>query len=70
MIGLRDKDIEERLEKLARKTGRSKSFYVRQALKEFLEDREDYLLGLARLEADGRRLSLDDAEKEFDEMEG
>jgi hypothetical protein len=44
--------------------------HVRQALKEFLEDREDYLLGLARLEAGGSRLSLDDAEKEFDGMEG
>ncbi|WP_390890369.1 TraY domain-containing protein [Geoalkalibacter halelectricus] len=35
MIGLRDKEIEARLENLAQKTGRSKSFYVRQALQEF-----------------------------------
>ncbi len=70
MIGLRDKEIEERLERLAQKTGRSKSFYVRQALQEFLEDREDYLLGLARLEAGGRRVSLEDAEKELNGLEG
>jgi hypothetical protein len=36
---------------------------VRQALQEFLDDREDYLLGLARLEAGGRRQSLEEAEK-------
>lgn len=70
MIGLRDKDIEARLERLAEKTGRSKSFYVRQALQEFLEDREDYLLGLARLEAGGRRVNLDEAEKELNGLEG
>lgn len=70
MIGLRDKEIEARLERLAQKTGRSKSFYVRQALQEFLEDREDYLLGLARLEANGRRVSLDEAEKELNGLEG
>ena len=69
MIGLRDKEIEARLERLAQKTGRSKSFYVRQALQEFLEDREDYLLGLARLEAGDRRLSLEEAEKELNGLE-
>ncbi len=69
MIGLRDKEIEARLERLAQKTGRSKSFYVRQALQEFLEDREDYLLGLARLEVGGRRLSLEEAEKELNGLD-
>lgn len=69
MIGLRDKEIEARLERLAQKTGRSKSFYVRQALQEFLEDREDYLLGLARLESGGRRLSLEEAEKELNGLD-
>lgn len=69
MIGLRDKEIEARLDNLAQKTGRSKSFYVRQALQEFLEDREDYLLGLARLEAGGRRVSLEEAAKELNGLE-
>jgi len=70
MIGLRDNEIEARLENLAQKTGRSKSFYVRQALQEFLEDREDYLLGLARLEAGGRRLSLEEAKTELNGLDG
>lgn len=35
------KDEEERLDGLARRTGRSKSFYVRAALHEYLADLED-----------------------------
>ena len=34
-------DEEERLDSLARRTGRSKSFYVRTALQEYLTDLED-----------------------------
>ncbi len=63
MIGLRDPKLEERLEQLAQETGRSKSYYVRLAIQQFLEDREDYLLGLARLEKGGKRLSLKEVEK-------
>ncbi|MGL5829418.1 MAG: type II toxin-antitoxin system RelB family antitoxin, partial [Angustibacter sp.] len=37
-------DEESRLDALARRTGRSKSFYVRQALREHLEDLEDAFL--------------------------
>jgi RHH-type rel operon transcriptional repressor/antitoxin RelB len=32
---------EERLERLARRTGRSKTFYVREAIHEYLGDLED-----------------------------
>ncbi len=42
--------VEKRLERLARKTGRSKTFYVREALLRHLEDLEDYYLTLQRLE--------------------
>lgn len=41
-------DTERRLSHLARETGRSKSYYVRQAIEDFLENREDYLLGACR----------------------
>jgi RHH-type rel operon transcriptional repressor/antitoxin RelB len=37
-------DIENRLATLAEKTGRSKTFYVRQAIEEHLEDLEDLYL--------------------------
>lgn len=43
-------EINSRLASLAEKTGRSKSFYVRKAIEEKLEDMEDLYLGLAVLE--------------------
>jgi len=42
--------IEKRLERLARRTGRTKTFYVREALLEHLEDMEDVYLAEAALE--------------------
>jgi RHH-type transcriptional regulator, rel operon repressor / antitoxin RelB len=36
--------IEKRLEKLARRTGRTKTFYVREAILQHLEDLEDLYL--------------------------
>lgn len=42
MLAIRlPEDIEKRLDKLARRTGRTKSFYVRQAILEHLDDLED-----------------------------
>ena len=42
MFSLRlPKDIEERLNELAKRTGRTKTFYVRQAILTHLEDLED-----------------------------
>jgi RHH-type rel operon transcriptional repressor/antitoxin RelB len=43
-------EINSRLTSLAQQTGRSKSFYVRKAIEEKLEDLEDLYLGLAMLE--------------------
>jgi len=43
-------DLNMRLTSLAQKTGRSKSFYVRKAIEDKLEDLEDLYLGLAVLE--------------------
>ncbi len=53
------KEIERRLDSLARRTHRTKSYYVKRAILEFLEDREDYLLGAARLEEVGERTPLE-----------
>jgi RHH-type rel operon transcriptional repressor/antitoxin RelB len=42
MLALRlPKDIEDRLTALARKTGRTKSFYAREAILMYLQDLED-----------------------------
>jgi len=42
--------IEKRLEKLARRTGRTKSFYAREAIVQHLEDLEDLYLAERALE--------------------
>jgi len=39
-----------RLERLAQRTGRSKSLYIRRAVKEYLDEKEDYLIAAQRLE--------------------
>ena len=66
MLGIRlEPELEKRLEKLAKKTGRSKSYYARLAIRQFLEDREDYLLGIATLERNEPRISLDELEREL-----
>ncbi|MGA8259932.1 MAG: DUF6290 family protein [Arenicellales bacterium] len=54
-------EIEKRLDDLAKRTGRSKSYYAREAILEHLDDLEDYYLAAARVEE--ARLSLEDVEK-------
>lgn len=44
-------DVAQRLEALALKTGRTKTFYATQAIHEFLEEREDYFLAKDSLDA-------------------
>ena len=44
-------DLNARLERLASKTGRTKSFYVREAIEEQLADLEDYYLAERRMRA-------------------
>lgn len=66
MISVRlSEDVERRLASLAEKTGRSKSYYVRLAVEEFLEDREDYLMALSALERGAARVPLDQVVKEL-----
>lgn len=50
MLAVRlDKDLEERLERLAEKTGRTKTFYAREAIEAHLDDLEDFYLAEERL---------------------
>ncbi len=64
MIAVRLPDeIEKRLNALARKTGRTKTFYVREAVLEHLQDLEDYYLAAARLEKKLPAVSLAEMEK-------
>lgn len=50
MLAVRlDEDIEMRLEKLAKETHRPKSYYVREAVRLYLDEQEDYEIALSRL---------------------
>jgi len=57
MLAIRlPQSIERRLEKLARRTGRTKSYYVREAILQHLEEIEDLYLAeraLDRIRSDG-----------------
>ena len=59
-------DLDERLGNLARETGRTKSYYTKLALQEFLDEQEDYVLGIAALERREPTISLEALEKELD----
>jgi RHH-type rel operon transcriptional repressor/antitoxin RelB len=66
MLALRlPADIEKRLEALAKKTGRTKTFYAREAILRHLEDLEDYHLARRRLERGGEQVTLDELEREL-----
>ncbi len=64
MLALRlPADLEKRLDELARNTGRTKSYYARLAIEEFLQDQEDYLLAINRLEKDLPGIPIDEVER-------
>ena len=70
MLAIRlPEDIENRLEALARKTGRSKTFYAREAILEHLDDLEDlYLAEQQMVELRAGRLKaipLEEVMKEY-----
>jgi RHH-type rel operon transcriptional repressor/antitoxin RelB len=48
-----------RLERLAQRTGRSKSLYIRRAVEEYLDEQEDYLIAAQRLEENLPSIPLD-----------
>jgi RHH-type transcriptional regulator, rel operon repressor / antitoxin RelB len=58
-------EMEAELKKLATETGRSKSYYMKEALAAYLEDRADYLLALAALERNEPRTSIADIRKQL-----
>jgi RHH-type rel operon transcriptional repressor/antitoxin RelB len=66
MIAIRlPADIDERLTALAKRTGRTKTYYAREAILRMIEDLEDTYIAIERLEKPGRRLSMEEAEKEL-----
>jgi RHH-type rel operon transcriptional repressor/antitoxin RelB len=66
MLALRlPPEIEQRLDALAKKTGRSKSYYAREAILRQIEDIEDYYLARRRLGRGGPRVTLESLEREL-----
>lgn len=45
-----DAETEKRLQRLASRTGRTKTFYITEALSQYLDEYEDYLLAKDALE--------------------
>jgi RHH-type rel operon transcriptional repressor/antitoxin RelB len=66
MLAIRlDKEVESRLERLAKKTGRTKTYYAREAILEHLEDMEDYYLAVEAIQNPGKIYSSEEAKREL-----
>ena len=59
-------EIEKRLSELARRTGRTKTYYAKQALLQYMDDLEDTYLAVERLEKAGKRWTQKELEQELD----
>ena len=67
MLALRiPEQIEKRLNDLASKTGRTKTYYAREAILRFLDDLEDEYIALSRLEKPAKRWTLTQLDEEID----
>ena len=66
MLGVRlEPELEKRLERLAKKTGRTKSFYAQEAIRQYVEDREDYLLAVEIVGRNEKTFSLKEVRSEL-----
>jgi len=66
MLAIRlDPEIEKRLENLAKKTGRTKTFYAREAILQHLEDLEDIYLATQRLQNPAKTYSAEEVKHEL-----
>ena len=67
MLSIRlSNELENRLAALASKTGRTKTFYVREAIMEHLDEMEERYLAIDRLEKPVKRWALDEMEQGLD----
>jgi len=64
MLAIRiPKEFEDRLEALAKRTGRTKSYYARAAIMEHLDDLEDHFTALQRIEENLPSIPIDEVER-------
>ncbi|MEA3031654.1 MAG: RHH-type transcriptional regulator, rel operon repressor / antitoxin RelB [Sphingomonadales bacterium] len=69
MLAVRlDADVEKRLEALAARTGRTKTFYAREAIVTHLDDLEDFYLAEERMKGfrEGDAIPLAQVKTELD----
>ena len=67
MLALRlPKEVEDRLDDPARKTGRTKSYYAREAILEHLDDLEDLYLAEQRMQENPQFVSFDEIVQRLD----
>ncbi|MEI8054832.1 MAG: DUF6290 family protein [bacterium] len=59
-------EIDKRLCYLSSQTGRTKAYYVREAILDRLEEMEDIYISLRRLEKHGKTYSLNEVENKLD----
>jgi RHH-type rel operon transcriptional repressor/antitoxin RelB len=70
MLALRlPPEIEARLEAIAKKTGRTKSSFAREAILEKLQDMEDYATAVERLRTMGKTLTWEEVTAELDKLD-
>jgi RHH-type rel operon transcriptional repressor/antitoxin RelB len=66
MLAIRlDPALEKRLAVLAARTGRTKTFYAREAILAHLEDLEDTYLAVKRLKRPGKTRSAEEVKREL-----
>ncbi len=66
MLAIRlNEETEQRLTRLAKRTGRTKTFYAREAILEHLEDMEDAFIALYRMEHPQPSISSGKAKREL-----
>ncbi len=58
-------ELEERLAALAKKTGKTETFYAMEAIEEHIEDLEDGYIALSRLQNPARVHSSKEVEREL-----
>jgi len=67
MISVRlDKDLERRLEKIAKETNRPKSFFIKESLREYLDDIADIFEAKERISDPNREvIGIEELKKEL-----
>jgi RHH-type rel operon transcriptional repressor/antitoxin RelB len=63
-----DEETEKRLDRLAKQTGRTKAYYLRELIEQHIEDLEDYYLAVAaseRVRKGEPTVTLEELEREL-----